>query len=599
MIVQELIEAVRMGKKDLDKVNTEGFTFGFEFEFIVDPDRTDGEFQEIDEDAAWFDYMNDENNQIKMWFADLDLEKIIDYVQEANAKPIYGYVPQKVLEPDENVTLYQAALKMPQDSEEEQKHKLIALGHLFHPDNKNSVAPKVNNLDYNELTRILAIYLEKAKTIIEHHEEGSLDTIYVNPEKSEYLELDKIKFSNFMKLFGNDKTLQTTLEDAFSEMQVENFGEWLMDNRDTYLLTPEPQDYAKKVFTKENSKFKDWKYTDDESLPGMGVEVISPVIKSYDEAVEILKEVLKIIDKNFDTNNKCGLHINVGKPEWYEDYGNLDLLKLLIIIDEHYILNKFNRKNNEFAEPILKDFAGNFAEINGNIKNKNGFIKFIRTMNDAIIRQAEHTRIMDFGKLKNYGYIELRAVGNYDYQTEFTEVKSILDRFLLALDVASDPNSHKEVYLKKLFNLVNQPDTSNIGTKSKLGLRKGKSNKFISSKEVIKAKKDIYGIINGLTYTTDFNAIPPNELNKALSTLSLVKDSYTLAQLYIRLDDLLTNGNRLISSHLSTNDLITMRNAYKEVYFSEGEHAKSAKDLLRNYRPEDPKYIQRIASFIK
>lgn len=225
----------------------------------------------------------------------------------------------------------------------------------------------------------------------------------------------------------------------------EDYDEFCREEWATLLLTMGPTDRAKREIVSPNWKVED--VTTDSSLGDRGVELILGVYDNMDQFLKDIRSAFVEINSNDAaiTNEKCGLHINIGpadiKPE------NIDWLKFITFFNGENILKDFDRSDNHFAESRLEEYYKFIGT--GEMKDP----KFLfNLMIDVISRSTKYTDV-NLSKLSQ-GYIEIRAMGGTDYQERYHEVENVIKKAVRCLDIASDKNAYRNEYLKKVYKNI-------------------------------------------------------------------------------------------------------------------------------------------------
>lgn len=172
----------------------------------------------------------------------------------------------------------------------------------------------------------------------------------------------------------------------------------------------------------------------------------------YSEAIPILIKVLKWIDENGWTNDKCAFQFSISFDKMRRDVvtrmENLDKLKFILGLDEGRIYSKFgNRTNNVYAKSIKKVVP----------RNRFSFIEDLTTIDPKIFKLPEDKYYgANFTKLKN-GYIEIRYLGGRDYQKKITEIRDIIDYVIMHLyNILSGRSQYSENDLKSLKQMMRE-----------------------------------------------------------------------------------------------------------------------------------------------
>jgi hypothetical protein len=149
---------------------------------------------------------------------------------------------------------------------------------------------------------------------------------------------------------------------------------------------------------------------------------------SYMEAIPILIKILKWIDENGWTTDKCAFQFSVSFDKTRRDVKdkieNLDKLKFILGLDEELIYSKFGtREKNVYAKSIKKVLPINRFSILENITSIDP--KMYRVPEDKYYG-------VNFTKIPK-GYIEFRYLGNRDYQKKIKDIREVIDYIILYL----------------------------------------------------------------------------------------------------------------------------------------------------------------------
>lgn len=206
-------------------------------------------------------------------------------------------------------------------------------------------------------------------------------------------------------------------------------------------------------FKQYHSDFKpdamNFKIEPDLSGGNLMIELITGPMPRVDAKIILLK-IMKILQDNAFTDEKCSIHINISfndKAEHHID--ELNPLKLIINIDEDYVYKFFPlRKNNFYAKSVKRiiPFKG-------------------YTISPDVIKKIENNLELPDTKyyginIKNYlrGWLEFRYIGGKDYQFKTKEVVELMDYFTLltwnSLGVQIDDDDSDKImdYLKQNVN---------------------------------------------------------------------------------------------------------------------------------------------------
>jgi hypothetical protein len=204
---------------------------------------------------------------------------------------------------------------------------------------------------------------------------------------------------------------------------------------------------GERIYTYPN--INNWAVVED-GTDGVDAEIVSPVFELA-EGLAVLKTIFEFIedDDYLYTTNACGLHVNIGTWKG-NDINNIDLLKFLTILNARGILKDFDRVSNSFTRDKYTEIVQSIVSPNRVGLNINAYNEFINDMNADILRGATKWEAVNFSKLENLGYIELRAMGNEDYETKYDLAKNNILKFIRSMDIAQNANAFRNEYFKKL-----------------------------------------------------------------------------------------------------------------------------------------------------
>lgn len=183
-----------------------------------------------------------------------------------------------------------------------------------------------------------------------------------------------------------------------------------------------------------------------------GWEFISPALR-LDHMITLLEKIINWArSKEYYTNKSCGLHMNVSIPNYSLD--KLDYIKLAVFSGDNFLLKKFERIGNQYAQSALDKIDLNI-KINPNM----GAILLARMQSD--LSNVVHKLIHDGNTSHETSintkpdYIEFRQPGGNWLDIDVDDLKNTLYRYVVALDVACDPEKYKKEYAVKLYKLIN------------------------------------------------------------------------------------------------------------------------------------------------
>jgi hypothetical protein len=192
-------------------------------------------------------------------------------------------------------------------------------------------------------------------------------------------------------------------------------------------------------------------------------EVVTPPMPAA-EAMQNLKQFYTLAGQmNLYTSadNNTGLHINVSIPK------NVDVLKLALFLGDRYVLEQYDRLDNDYAKSTLAALTSrvDYTDSGKLLKTKKQGRK--KTLFNQPAMQSEFNRAMlnrlaqdstqgHYQSISHAGkYFSFRqAGGNYLGRPE--DVINTVGRFVQAMIIASDADMYRNEYISKLNQLVNK-----------------------------------------------------------------------------------------------------------------------------------------------
>lgn len=325
----------------------------------------------------------------------------------------------------------------------------------------NFIEVKVEN------RKILINILKKIFTIELNEDDNFLDWIFKN-ERIDVIQAINLKLETFNYdvdetesiKFSKDKILMIYYEDYEGILKRE-FGFKFGRSKST------------------------WRMEYDESIDGYsdtnknGFELISPPMP-IKESLDILMKLFDWMERNkLQTNESTGLHMGISFKE-KEQTREVDPLKMLMFIDENYVLKAFERTANQYAET----HEDHLRTISNQIKR--GTIKgatiqeFLGLVRKKLTK--DKYKSLNIGRLARSGYFEVRMLGNKNYHKRHDEVKRTALRYGKALQIAYS-NEHQKEYVKKVYKML-QRVFGNIEKPAKSGDVIGTRLSRIANKEI-------------------------------------------------------------------------------------------------------------------
>ena len=225
--------------------------------------------------------------------------------------------------------------------------------------------------------------------------------------------------------------------------------------------------------------YEHWILTEDSTLNYLenaedviGCELISPkqqAHKGYQDLMKVLQILQNgVLGLDVKTTYDTGLHINVGT-----EGKEIDALKMLVLLGDDHIIQKFGRVANEHAGPAYQELlarlkaAGEGKRLPG--ASTRGLVQATQAaMRDVQIDQQDLSRLtqlmnelkpegksfsVNFSKLPS-GYVEFRAIGNADYEHKAADIAAAVQRMIVITHIATDPDAYRQEFLKKLYKIT-------------------------------------------------------------------------------------------------------------------------------------------------
>lgn len=515
MRYREFIEGIRMGARDLAAAPKKQYTIGLEFEVAVkdsydrdfDPDSDDIDDEEIPIEELFDEftdrwYRGESTFDFEEWFNEFiryndGLKTVIDHVE-----PNYGWVEiedfieYKELENSQRVGVQ----KMRYGAENVQKaEQFVELFPSEETLNKNTEQAKnlirfvyndiKNNSDYETDQEWQDLFDSMSNERLIRNAETALNTVrYIyNATRDIPAEANEADFEEERYIYGDrnksiDKIVDieedisdtedvleyfdTDLEelrditnqdwqDAENEEMMNAFDNWASNNRSG---STGKINYVKSLL--KDIRKPDWMIVTD-ATQGVDAEIVTGVM-DIDEGIRSIQQVFELIESNeyLYTDSSTGLHINIGTWKGNE-WKSVDWLKFLIVYRADQTLIEFERQFNGFAKDrlpdIIQDLESNSLEA---------FYDNIDTVNKTVMNLSPpKNSAVNFKKLtKEDGSIEIRAPGGTNYHKKLQQVITQIRRAIRALEIASDPNSYKNQYIKKLHKMLSQQKDTAQGT---------------------------------------------------------------------------------------------------------------------------------------
>lgn len=216
-----------------------------------------------------------------------------------------------------------------------------------------------------------------------------------------------------------------------------------------------------------------------------GLEFVSPPVPLEDVGT-VMKKVQNwagTYGAYTGLGNKTSMHTNISVPGY--DLKNLDYVKAALLLGDEHVLREFERFGNSYAKPAIE-------KVRQLVKDKP---EKARELLDKMQNQlnAEASKLIHSGVTDKFtsintkdNRIEFRSPGG-DYLTDIAEnpkkLQDTINRMVVAMDAAMDPNKYKQEYQKKLYKLLS-------------GQQFGREGKSGAKQEMKKDDKDLLNIFS-------------------------------------------------------------------------------------------------------
>jgi hypothetical protein len=182
-----------------------------------------------------------------------------------------------------------------------------------------------------------------------------------------------------------------------------------------------------------------------------GLEFISPPL-SIAEMIAQLEKVKRWAGRiGAYTNDSTGLHINVSLPGYSID--RLDYVKLALFLGDDWVSSQFDRLGNRYAASSIKQIQARIRASDLNIAGafqlmKSGLAKIASNL----IHSGHTEKYVTINTKKNR--IEFRSPGGDWLEANYDKIIQTMLRFVVAMDIALDPEKERQEYAKKLYKLI-------------------------------------------------------------------------------------------------------------------------------------------------
>lgn len=326
-------------------------------------------------------------------------------------------------------------------------------------DHRNSYVEKDINLFSNSKEIGLETYYEARKNIYDRIEREIDESLkdsdsYLYLSLRRYLKSYDLKERNFLKEQYGD-----SISDVYEKIkEIEDF-----EDLSWPLIYP---DSEKDILQKAKETFEEYedsfigKYdvsTDssieiDNEYSEVGIEIKNEYPLSLEDTIYDFTTMIDFISNHGFLNDSTGLHINVSTPKYNKS--NIDYVKLVLLLGDEYILEKFSRLGNQYTKSSL-EMLNRQTEEKERMKILYLLQEKLNEFGGDIINLGIDEKYVSVNMRGNR--VEFRSPGG-DWINNEKQVIDTITRFIVVLDAALDPNKYKEEYAKKLYKWINPPD---------------------------------------------------------------------------------------------------------------------------------------------
>ena len=184
---------------------------------------------------------------------------------------------------------------------------------------------------------------------------------------------------------------------------------------------------------------------------GAGLEFVSPPLP-LDKMIETLSDVVEWAKgRGCQTNKSTGLHMNVSVPNY--DLEKLDYVKLALFVGDNWIAEQFGRLGNDYADSSIDKIK---SSIKVNPDKVPAYLDAMRAGLGKIASRlihSNHTQKYVTLNIQN-NRLEFRSPGGDWLNQDIGKLTNTLLRFVVALDLACNPEKQKKEYHTKLYKLI-------------------------------------------------------------------------------------------------------------------------------------------------
>lgn len=304
------------------------------------------------------------------------------------------------------------------------------------------------------------------EAIIEEFIEDNSDLLTKYQKELEKKSKSLITYKNFMNEFDTDNLLMF-LDDLMPDLDPFEMGDDLGN------AIASVKNFMKNDWVKQNSMFKEvsdtantkaWHFhydgsIDAEDMPNnIPVEISSPVFPTPNIMLTEMASLFNyLIANKAKTNESTGLHVTMSYRGPTQQYNKV---KIVLLLNDKYWLEKFNRQNNEYASSQIDRIVPNI-DVSKALTLKDSQLKQIEKVILPTIATDKYYAV-HFKNLENIDknkLIEFRIMGGSGYEKQYSEVKKAVTQYAGVMEAGYNPEAFKDEYneeLRKILQIVKQ-----------------------------------------------------------------------------------------------------------------------------------------------
>jgi len=195
---------------------------------------------------------------------------------------------------------------------------------------------------------------------------------------------------------------------------------------------------------------------DGNSRDDVGLEFVSPPTP-LEQVPDLMKRVQNWAGEYgvyTGKNNKTSIHTNISVPGY--DLNKLDYLKAALLLGDEHVLREFDRIGNSYAKPAIEKVK---QLVQQKPEKAQELLDKMKSQLNAEASKLIHSGVTDkFTSINTKdNRVEFRSPGG-DYLSIIADnpqkMVDTINRMVVTLDAAMNPNKYKQEYQKKLYKVL-------------------------------------------------------------------------------------------------------------------------------------------------